>query len=88
MEWSNIPPNSVHGILLGFRVLFWRFNESRDTFEKRELLPEEHSVHLKDLWIYTKYKIQILGFTSAGEGAVSEEIEVSTDEHSEFLSQI
>ncbi|XP_022795623.1 uncharacterized protein LOC111334195 isoform X1 [Stylophora pistillata] len=81
VEWSHIPPNSVHGILLGFRVLFWRFNESRDTYEKRELLPEEHSVYLKDLWIYTKYKIQILGFTSAGEGAVSEEIEVSTDEH-------
>lgn len=86
MKWSDIPRDFVHGVLLGFRVLYWRFNESRDTYEIREVAPDEHSVHLKDLWIYTKYKIQILGFTAVGEGAVSKEIEVSTDEYSEFLS--
>lgn len=88
MDWKDIPLDYVHGILLGFRVLFWRFNESRDTYEIREVPPDERSVHLKDLWIYTKYKIQVLGFTAAGEGAVSEEIEVSTDEYGEFLPLI
>lgn len=86
VDWKDIPRDYVHGILLGFRVLFWRFNESRDTYEIREVLPDEGSVHLKDLWIYTKYKIQVLGFTAAGEGAVSEEIEVSTDEYGEFFA--
>lgn len=85
VEWSDIPRDFVHGILLGFRVLFWRSNESRDTYEMREIAPDKSSVHLKDLWIYTKYKIQILGFTAAGEGAVSKELEVSTDEFSKFF---
>lgn len=88
VEWKDIPRDFVHGILLGFRVLFWRSNESRDTYETRETAPDESSVHLKDLWIYTKYKIQILGFTAAGEGAVSKEVEVSTDEFSKVFSVI
>lgn len=84
VEWSDIPRDFVHGILLGFRVLFWRSNESRETYEIREITPDKNSLHLKDLWVYTKYKIQILGFTAAGEGAVSKELEVSTDEFSKF----
>ena len=67
-------------------MLFWRFNESRDTHEKRQTGPDVHHVHLKDLWIYTKYKIQVLGFTAAGEGSVSEETVVSTDEFSKLSS--
>ena len=66
-------------------MLFWRSNESRETYEIREIAPDKSSVHLNDLWIYTKYKIQILGFTSAGEGAVSKELEVSTDEYSKLV---
>ena len=85
VEWTDIPRDFVHGILLGFRVLFWRSNESRDTYETGEVASDQSSLHLKDLWIYTKYKIQILGFTAAGEGAVSQEIEVSTDEFSKFF---
>lgn len=85
VEWSDIPGDFVHGILLGFRVLFWRSNESRATHEIRKTGPDKSSVHLKDLWIYTKYKIQILGFTAAGTGAVSKELEVSTDEFSKFF---
>ena len=85
VEWGDIPPESVHGILLGFKVFFWRSNESRETRERKEIAPDKRSVHLKDLWIYTKYMIQILGFTSAGQGAVSKELEVSTDEFSKFF---
>ena len=71
-------------MLLGYRVLFWRYNESRDTYETRQTGPDVHSVRLTDLWIYTKYKIQVLGFTVAGEGRISKEIEVSTDEFSKL----
>ena len=85
VEWSYIPSDSIHGILLGYRVLFWRSNESRETYATRNISSDKSSVHLKDLWIYTKYKIQILGFTAAGAGAVSEELEVSTDEFSKFF---
>lgn len=85
VEWKDIPRDFVHGILLGFRVLFWRSNESGDSYETRNVTADQSSIHLKDLWIYTKYKIQILGFTAAGEGVVSKEIEVSTDELSKFF---
>ena len=84
VQWDEIPRDSIHGVLLGYRVLFWRYNESRDTYETKQLGTNERSVHLKNLWIYTKYKIQVLGFTAVGEGAISKEIIVSTDEYSEF----
>ena len=84
VEWDEIPPDFIHGVLLGYRVLFWRYNESRDTYETTKLDIKERSVHLRNLWIYTKYKIQVLGFTAVGEGAVSTEIIVSTDEYSKF----
>ena len=85
VEWNEIPRDFIHGVLLGYRVLFWRSNESRDTYETRQIGPNDHAVHLRDLWIYTKYKIQVLGFTAAGEGSISEEIVVLTDEFSKFL---
>ena len=84
VEWDEIPPDFIHGVLLGYRVLFWRYNESRDTYETTKLDTKERSVHLRNLWIYTKYKIQVLGFTAVGEGAMSKEIIVSTDEYSKF----
>ena len=84
VQWDEIPPDFIHGVLLGYRVLFWRYNESRDTYETKQLSTNERSVHLRNLWIYTKYKIQVLGFTAVGEGAISKEIIVSTDEYSKF----
>ncbi|XP_068688561.1 uncharacterized protein [Montipora foliosa] len=80
VEWNAIPAEYIHGVLLGYRVVFWRYNESRDTYDTRQTGPDVLSVLLTDLWIYTKYKIQVLGFTSVGEGSISKEIEVSTDE--------
>jgi len=88
IEWKEIPPDFIHGVLLGYRVLFWRFNESRDTYETRQTGPDVHLLHLRDLWIYTKYKIEVLGFTSAGEGSISDEIVVSTDEFTPSQSPI
>lgn len=85
VEWNEIPRGYIHGVLLGYRVLFWRFNESRDTHEKIVTGPDVHHVRLTDLWIYTKYKIQVLGFTAAGSGSVSKEKVVSTDEFSKLL---
>ncbi|XP_074628437.1 uncharacterized protein LOC141886246 isoform X3 [Acropora palmata] len=80
VEWNPIPAEYIHGVLLGYRVLFWRSNESNETYETRQTGPDVHSVRLTDLWIYTKYKIRVLGFTLAGKGSKSKEIEVSTDE--------
>ena len=89
IEWKEIPRDFIHGVLLGYRVLFWRFNETRDTYETRQTGPDVHLLHLRDLWIYTKYKIEVLGFTSAGEGSISDEIVVSTDEFSKlYLNSI
>ena len=88
VEWNPIPAEYIHGVLLGYRVLFWRSNESNETYETRQTGPDVHSVRLTDLWIYTKYKIRVLGFTSAGKGSKSKEIEVSTDEFSKLSYRI
>lgn len=41
-------------------------------------------MELKKLLIYTKYAIQILGFTSAGDGESSHIIHATTDEYSKY----
>ncbi|XP_048579836.1 uncharacterized protein LOC116619170 isoform X2 [Nematostella vectensis] len=79
VEWKNIPSGYVHGILQGFRVHYWRKGH-RDEEKSLVVEPDKTSTVLDNLLIYTVYAIQILGFTSVGDGAISKEIHARTDE--------
>ena len=88
VAWGNIPTGFVHGVLLGYRVLFWRANESEEIYETKVVDRERRSVELDNLWIFTNYSIQVLGFTSVGDGAVSRTLIVSTGEFSKFFFHV
>ncbi|KAK3736615.1 hypothetical protein QZH41_018292 [Actinostola sp. cb2023] len=80
VEWKSIPKDSIHGILLGFRIQYWvASNHKEEQMQKTE--PEARRLEIKDALIYTKYAIRILGFTSAGDGEKSDIIYATTDEY-------
>lgn len=81
VEWKSIPEANIHGILLGFRIQYWIANKLKE--EKMEKTgPTSRNIELKNLLIYTKYAIRILGFTSAGDGEKSHIIYARTDQYS------
>lgn len=79
-----MPKGFVHGILLGYRVLYKIANvtgnksitTTSETNKKREL---------KELKKFTIYEINVLAFTAIGDGAISKSIHVSTDEDGKRL---
>lgn len=62
-------------------------NESQDMY--REVHVEKSYTHLelKNLWKYTKYGIRVLGFTKIGQGVLSSEVMVQTDEDGKVILQ-
>lgn len=81
VKWTSIPTQKVHGILLGFRIQYWVATQLKDE-QMVKTGPETHAVELKNLLIYTKYAIRILGFTSAGDGKKSLTTYATTDQYS------
>ena len=77
-----MPKGFVHGILLGYRVLYKIANVTgnksitTETTNKREL---------QELKKFTVYEINVLAFTAIGDGANSKSIHVSTDEDGKRL---
>ena len=80
MNWKPIPQEYVHGVLVGFVVLYRAMNESQDMYRDTEVGPTHSTLELTGLWKYTKYGIRVLGFTRVGWGVISPEVVVQTDE--------
>ena len=82
VSWHEVPKGFVHGILLGYRVLYKIANVTgnksitTETTNKREL---------QELKKFTVYEINVLAFTAIGDGANSKSIHVSTDEDGKRL---
>lgn len=84
VSWREVPKGFVHGILLGYRVLYKIANVTGNksitttsgTTNKREL---------QKLKKFTIYEINVLAFTAIGDGAYSKSIHVSTDEDGKRL---
>ena len=84
VSWHEVPKGFVHGILLGYRVLYKIANvtgnksitTTSETINKREL---------QELKKFTIYEINVLAFTAIGDGANSKSIHVSTDEDGKRL---
>ena len=84
VNWKTISGDYVHGVLVGFVVLYRRaMNESEDRCSEHEVGPNRTSVELTGLWKYTKYGIRVLGYTRVGWGVISPEVVVQTDEDGE-----
>ena len=76
-----MPRGFVHGILLGYRVLYkiasGETNTSIDTTSETTRYKE-----LQGLKKFTIYEVNVLAFTAIGDGANSTSVFVSTDEDS------
>ena len=78
VQWTSIPSELIPGILLGYRLFYWKIGEPssvKDVRFNNSVLDAE----LKDLQEHTEYCIQLAGFTRIGNGNRSECFKVTTD---------
>ena len=81
VSWHEVPDGFVHGILLGYRVLYKVANgtSNNSVVSTSGNTNEKELVGLKKFIIY---EITVLAFTRIGDGANATSIFVSTDEDS------
>ncbi|XP_076062140.1 Down syndrome cell adhesion molecule 1 isoform X8 [Oratosquilla oratoria] len=80
VTWSSPPLETVQGMIKGYKVIYgpseqWFDEESKDT-----KITSSTETHLHGLQKYTNYSIQVLAFTSGGEGVRSNPIHCQTDQ--------
>ena len=100
VQWKPIPKNHVNGILLGIKLLYrsaprdnsivFSTRARRSTEEDWSeytiitLHPSALSYKMTSLKKFTNYSVSILGFTSKGDGNVSQQFVASTDEDGQY----
>lgn len=98
ITWEHIPKKLVHGILLGYRVFYHQFVAEEEIGARRrkraidivnetiETLPSNTTfLRIFNLTKFTNYSFRIVGFTSKGDGKLSQTFNVSTDEDSKLM---
>ncbi|XP_042237764.1 Down syndrome cell adhesion molecule-like protein Dscam2 isoform X5 [Homarus americanus] len=80
VSWSSPPLETVQGVIKGYKVIYgpsdtWYDEESKDT-----KITGSTETHLHGLQKYTNYSLQVLAFTSGGEGVRSQPIHCQTDQ--------
>ena len=71
--WQPIDPNYIHGILLGYKIRYQVVAIGEEPVEdqpiREEIVnPSTLSIVLKNLEIFTLYRIDLLGYTIMGNG--------------------
>ena len=100
VQWKPIPKDNVHGILLGIKLFYRSaLRDNSIVFSSRArrateenwsnyivitLPPNTLSYEITSLNKFTNYSVVILGFTSKGDGNVSQQFVVSTDEDGQY----
>lgn len=95
INWQPIPRIDVNGILLGYRVFYHEkiiARRRRRAIQShnetvRVLPPNATSVEIFNLKKFTNYSFRIVGFTSKGEGKISQTFNVSTDEDGKLRTE-
>ncbi|EDO25345.1 predicted protein, partial [Nematostella vectensis] len=77
VSWQPISDEYyVHGILLGYKVYYWAVRNPNEVFLKKKekiiVNAMTLSVVISGLHAYTVYAIQVLAFTSKGDGPLSQ----------------
>lgn len=81
VSWHEVPHGFVHGILLGYRVLY-KVAGGTNNNSVASTSGSIREKELQGLKKFTIYEITVLAFTRIGDGANSTSIFVSTDEDS------
>lgn len=82
VQWDAIPKVFIHGILLGYRVFYWKTSDP-SAQDLVTLNSDQLDADLTSLEKFTEYCIQLVGFTRIGDGKKSECFNVTTDEDGE-----
>lgn len=98
ITWGHIPKKLVNGILLGYRLFYHQLVHQDDIGSRRRkraidivnetmetLPPNATFLRIFNLTKFTNYSFRIVGFTSKGEGKMSQTFNVSTDEDSKLM---
>ena len=75
-------PDERNGIILGYKVTYWKDIIKRTVRVRDSTAREVEIIRLEYL---TEYKVQVLAYTSVGEGPDSPVLTVTTDETSMFF---
>jgi hypothetical protein len=84
VTWDEVRPEARHGVIRGYKVSYekaggvvkWKNVDGGDSRE----------VNITGLQFLTEYKVNVLAYTSVGDGPESAEISVTTDESSKSFS--
>ncbi|XP_028409018.1 uncharacterized protein LOC114531606 [Dendronephthya gigantea] len=79
IRWKAMPRADINGILRAY-VLFYRPYFTNEAFHNVTVLPDQLSVHLTDLKMFTQYELCVAGVTSKGVGGISPRTLLSTNE--------
>lgn len=80
VTWGEVPKGFVHGILQGYRVFYKKTGDQNSSYVNSTTGPAERKLHITGLEKFTAYSVKVLAFTRKGDGAVSVNISVLTDE--------
>ena len=82
VTWNPPPIESQHGTLRGYKIRYAAVDEDTDVDNAPQIVTdaETHRVDIRDLRIWTQYKIWVAPFTQVGDGPFSDVIIVQTDE--------
>ena len=80
VEWSPIPQQFIHGILLGYNIIYTTKAFGDVSTGVHVTKAGSTSTLIQDLLKFSNYSIQVSGFTAKGDGPLSQEVFVRTDE--------
>uniref|UniRef100_T1IT85 Down syndrome cell adhesion molecule-like protein Dscam2 n=1 Tax=Strigamia maritima TaxID=126957 RepID=T1IT85_STRMM len=77
--WEPVPPETVNGILRGYKVIYKPMTEWYD-LEVQHKTSEKERLTLSQLSVNTNYSIVVLAFTKVGDGVGTEPVYCKTHE--------
>uniref|UniRef100_A0A8D3D3Y5 Down syndrome cell adhesion molecule like 1 n=1 Tax=Scophthalmus maximus TaxID=52904 RepID=A0A8D3D3Y5_SCOMX len=80
ITWAEPPRMTLHGVLKGYRVVFWAVFPDGEWGEMQNITTTREQVELRGLEKFTNYSIQVLAYTQAGDGVRSNVLYIQTRE--------
>uniref|UniRef100_A0A671XD27 DS cell adhesion molecule like 1 n=1 Tax=Sparus aurata TaxID=8175 RepID=A0A671XD27_SPAAU len=80
ITWAEPPRLTLHGVLKGYRVVFWSLFPDGEWGEMQNITTTREQVELRGLEKFTNYSVQVLAYTQAGDGVRSNVLYIQTRE--------
>ena len=82
IKWKPIPVEHRHGVILSYKILYFKYSEADVIQQKGEIYEKIVSednlgTYLEYLSTFCTYEIKILGITDKGDGVSSQPIRAS-----------